>query len=158
MKIIRAKINDAEEILNLQKLAFQSQARIYNDDKLPPLIQELDEIKQEFREKIVLKAIINEQIIGSVRAYEDEGTCHIGRLIVHPDFQNQGIGKQLMLAVEDSFEDCARFELFTGYKSVKNIHLYEKLNYKTFKIGEEYSISRVKLYFMEKTRILTDHK
>ena len=122
MKITRANVNDAEELLNLQKLAFQSQARIYNDDKLPPLIQEIDEIKQEFKEKIVLKAIIKSQIIGSVRAYENEGTCHIGRLIVHPDFQNQGIGKQLMLAIEDSFKDCARFELFTGYKSEKNIH------------------------------------
>lgn len=158
MKITRANVNDAEEILNLQKLAFQTQARIYNDDKLPPLIQEIDEIKQEFNVKIVLKAIINSQIIGSVRAYENEGTCYVGRLIVHPDFQNQGIGRQLMRAIEDLFNDCARFELFTGYKSEKNIHLYQKLNYKTFKIGEEDSTSRVKLYFMEKTRTIIDYK
>ena len=152
MKITQADLNDIEEILNLQKLAFQSQAKIYNDQYLPPLIQKLDEIKEEFLEKIVLKALSDGKIIGSVRAHEDKGTCHIGRLIVHPDFQNQGIGKQLMKAIEDFFKECRRFELFTGYKSEKNLHLYKKLNYKIYKTIEEDACNRVKLFYMEKKR------
>lgn len=151
MNITQARIEDAEEILNLQKLAFEGQARIYNNDQLPPLLQKLDEIKTEFQEKIFLKAILNGKLIGSVRAYEDEGTCYIGRLIVHPKHQNQGIGVQLMNAIEGIYNTCNRFELFTGHKSEKNLYLYKKLGYKIFKTQEEENNSQVKLYYMEKT-------
>jgi ribosomal protein RSM22 (predicted rRNA methylase) len=35
--IERATIKDAEEILDLQKLAYKSEAEIYNDYAIPPL-------------------------------------------------------------------------------------------------------------------------
>lgn len=62
-----------------------------------------------------------------------EGSCFIGRLIVHPDFQNRGIGTGLMNKIERRFRDSARFELFTGHKSEGNIRLYRKLGYSIFK-------------------------
>ncbi len=34
--------------------------------------------------------------MGSVRAFVKEETCYIRRLVVHPDFQNQGTGTRLM--------------------------------------------------------------
>lgn len=43
-----AEIRDAETILNLQKLAYQSEAAIYNDKTTAPLRQTLDEIRAEF--------------------------------------------------------------------------------------------------------------
>ena len=48
MSIEQAMIDDAQEILALQKLAYQSEAEIYNDFTIPPLHQTLDEIKAEF--------------------------------------------------------------------------------------------------------------
>jgi GNAT superfamily N-acetyltransferase len=59
-------------------------------------------------------------------------TCLIARLIVHPDFQNQGIGTRLMLAIEAAFAHAIRYELFTGHKS-SALHLYSKLGYLPFK-------------------------
>ncbi len=41
MEIERAIISDAEEILSLQKLAYRSEAEIYNDFNIPPLVQTL---------------------------------------------------------------------------------------------------------------------
>ena len=70
--------------------------------------------------------------MGSVRALEKDGSCYIGRLIVHPDYQNKGIGKKLMKAVEKCFEGV-RLELFTGHLSEKNLAFYEKLGYKRFR-------------------------
>ncbi|WP_198936769.1 GNAT family N-acetyltransferase [Domibacillus epiphyticus] len=32
------------------------------------------------------------KIIGSVRAYEKEGICYIGKLMVQPAYQNKGLG------------------------------------------------------------------
>lgn len=85
-----------EAILSLQKLAYRSEAEIYDDFTIPPLTQTLEGIKKDFERQIFLKAVTDGRIIGSVRAFVKEGTCYVGRLIVHPDFQNQGIGTQLM--------------------------------------------------------------
>lgn len=134
MIIKRAKISNMGEILSLQKLAYKSEAELYNDFSIPPLVQTPEEIKEEFKNHVFLKVVENERIIGSVRALQiNNKTCYIGRLIVHPDFQNQGIGTNLMKEIEDIFKECERFELITGHMSQKNIRLYEKLGYKKFK-------------------------
>ncbi|MFX0133871.1 MAG: GNAT family N-acetyltransferase [Candidatus Hodarchaeota archaeon] len=127
-------MKNLEEILNLQKIAFQVQAEIYNDYTIPPLIETLEDMKNIFPQQIFLKAIIDDIIVGSVRGYKEGETCIIGRLIVHPDFQNQGIGTKLMNEIEKYFQDIKRYELFTGHKSKKNIYLYKKLGYKEFKL------------------------
>jgi ribosomal protein S18 acetylase RimI-like enzyme len=54
-------------------------------------------------------------------------------LIVHPEFQNRGLGKQLMGAIEARFAGARRYELFTSERSLRNISLYQKLGYKVFR-------------------------
>ncbi len=110
------------------------QAKIYNDYTIPPLIETIEEMKNVFPQQTFLKAVIDNKIVGSVRGYKEGDTCHIGRLIVHPDFQNQGIGSKLMNEIEHNFKDIKKYELFTGHKSEKNIYLYKKLGYKQFKV------------------------
>ena len=83
-----------------------------------------------------------------MRAYEKEGTGYIGRLIVHPDFQNQGIGTKLIHKIEAIFQDAKRYELFTGHKSKRNLYLYQKLGYKKFKT--EKINENLKLVYLEK--------
>ena len=133
MRIELADITDAEAILDLQHLCYQSEAAIYGDDSIAPLLETLDQIKAEFERQVFLKATENERVVGSVRAYTENETCYIGRLIVHPDSQNQGIGTKLLLSVEATFMSIRRFELFTGDRSQKNLALYRKLDYREFK-------------------------
>lgn len=146
--ITRALPEDAAAILQLQQLAYQSEASLYNDFNIPPLIQTLDELKSDFTNKVFLKAQVEDKIIGSVRAYQTASICYIERLIVRPDFQGQGIGTTLMKQIESCFEQAQRFELFTGYKSKRNIDLYERLGYKIFK-SEEVN-KNLSFVFMEK--------
>ena len=47
MILERATIEDAKEILDLQKLAYRSEAEIYYDDTLPPLTQTREEIRND---------------------------------------------------------------------------------------------------------------
>jgi len=149
MIIERAKIKDAKEILDLQKLAYESEAEIYNDYTIPPLTQTLEGIRTDFESHVFLKASVDRRIIGSVRAHTRQETCLIGRLIVHPDFQNQDIGTKLMAEIERYFSNIVmRFELFTGHRSERNIHLYQKLDYKTFR--NERITSDLTLIYMEK--------
>ncbi len=70
---VRASIEDAAPILELQKQAYQSEAEIYDDFAIPPLLQTLDDLKKEFTAKTVLKAVCNGQLVGSVRAWEQGG-------------------------------------------------------------------------------------
>lgn len=42
MEIQKADLRDAEEILKIQHAAFQSEAEIYNDFEIPPLMQTVD--------------------------------------------------------------------------------------------------------------------
>jgi len=136
MRIERAEISDVEEILALQKLAYKSEAEIYNDFNIPPMVQTLESIEKGFENQFFIKVLVDGRIIGSVRAYAEEGTCYIGRLIVHPDFQKRGIGTKLMNEIEKIFSTYQRFELFTGDRSEKNIYLYQKLGYKIFKTAK----------------------
>ena len=133
MTIKRAVVEEAGEILELQKFAYQSEARIYNDYSIPPLLQTAEEIEAEFQSHLFLEALVDKRIVGSVRACLDHGTCKIGKLIVHPDFQNRGIGTKLMAEIERRFIKAERFELFTGHRSERNLHLYRKLGYRIFK-------------------------
>jgi ribosomal protein S18 acetylase RimI-like enzyme len=149
-EILRAMAADAAAILDLQKLAYQSEAWLYDDWTLPPLIQTLESMRDDIARCIVLKAVQDGRLAGSVRAYSSEGLCHIGRLIVQPDFQGQGIGTQLMRHIEGEFPQTHKFELFTGSRSAGNIRLYERLGYS--RAREKVLSPAITLVFMEKTR------
>jgi ribosomal protein S18 acetylase RimI-like enzyme len=98
---------------------------------------------------VFLKATAHDGgIVGSVRAYEREGTCFIGRLIVHPDHQGRGIGARLMQEIESRFAQAERFELFTGHKSERNLRFYRRLGYRTSR--EERVTDALMLVFLQK--------
>ncbi|HOM02952.1 MAG TPA: GNAT family N-acetyltransferase [Acetivibrio sp.] len=128
--ITEALMEDLPDILNLQKKAFERVAMEEDNFNISPMTQTLENITEEYEKRLFLKYILDGKIIGSVRAHLDsDSVCHIGRLIVHPDFQNRGIGKALMKEIENRFNDCSRYEIFTGYNSKNSIALYKKLGY-----------------------------
>jgi anthranilate synthase/aminodeoxychorismate synthase-like glutamine amidotransferase len=145
--IAEATVEDAKEILALQKRAFRIEAERYGDHTLPPLTQTLEEIEAQFEHQYVLKATLKGEIIGSVRARMEAGTCHVARLVVHPDYHGRGIGTRLMHALESAFDDAERFEIFTGDRSDPALHLYKKLGYTECKRKE---MDTYELVFLEK--------
>lgn len=151
-EISPASLDDMEPILALQKLAYQQEAQIYRDWSIPPLKQTLPEIQVELASHCFLKAEHSGKIVGSVRANLAGGTCLIGRLIVHPDFQHQGIGSRLLHAIEEKFLNADRYELFTGARSEDNLRLYTKLGYHIFQTK---SVSpNLTLVFLEKLKVI----
>ena len=58
MIVERANVEDVEEILALQKLAYQSEAIIYNDYTIPPLTQTLEGVKADFEKQVFLKVAV----------------------------------------------------------------------------------------------------
>ena len=148
--ILQAEQGDLETILQLQKECYLSEAEIYNNYEIQPLKQNIELLLQEFEKSVILKALMNGKIVGSIRGYKDNGTAYIGKLIVKNDCQNKGIGRMLLEEMELNFKDCNRFELFTGCKSQKNLYLYDKLGYEEFKrqiVDED-----VALIYLEKVK------
>ena len=146
IRIEKAEVADAAEILELQKLAFKSEAEFYNDFTLPPLVQTLEGMRKDFTLQIVIKAVLEGKIIGSARGYVEDGTGYINRVIVHPDLQNRGIGARVMRTIEERLAGARRFELFTGSLRTRSLHFYGKLGYTIFKTVP----GRVELAYMEK--------
>lgn len=149
-RIAQATLDDAAEILELQKLAYESEARLYDDWTLPPLTQTLPGLIDEFANSVVLKALQDQRLVGSVRARASEGVCQIGRLIVDPSVQGRGVGTMLMRQIEAAFPNARAFELFTGSRSEGNLRLYERLGYRRSR--EEVLSPAVTLVFLEKLR------
>ena len=145
---------DLDQILQLQKRAFHGQALIYNDFSLPPLTQTIDDLKKEFRDKTIYKVEQDGKIIASIRCFRKNNILYIEKLIVDPDCQNKGIGTSIMREVEAKYSHIVnRFALFTGDKSVRNIHLYTKLGYR--ELRQEPTSRGFKLIYMEKNNDAT---
>ncbi len=148
MDIVRADNTDLREILELQYLAYQSEAALFGSKDIPPLKETLSELEDEFDKGIILKMVDdNGKIIGSVRSRSDEKTVYVGKLMVHPDQQKKGYGKKLLRELEGYYPN-KHFELFTSTRSLDNIRLYENMGYKKFK--EEKVTDELVFVYMEK--------
>lgn len=148
MNIEKAEREDLQDILDLQYLAYQSEARLFNNMDIPPLKQTLEDVQNEYEKGVFLKALDEKgKIIGSVRGYLEDGTVYIGKLMVHPQDQGKGIGTKLLLSIEREFPGY-RYELFTSTKSKRNIELYEKLGYKVF--SEKNITEELRFVYLEK--------
>ncbi len=131
--IRRASEADLPEILRLQRLAFAEEADVVGDPNIKPMSQTLEELRGEFRSGVILIYVEDDEILGSVRAFEEAGTCYISRMVVHPDHWREGIGTRLMKEIERGFSEADRYELFTRMDHQQTRPFYQSLGYHPFK-------------------------
>ncbi len=129
MGIFLALQEDFAEILDIQKKAFLSEAELYQNLNIQPLTQTLEEMFEECNKKVVLKAVVEGKIVGSIRANIHEEDCCVNKLVVLPEFQKRGIGEKLLRKIENHFPEAKKFTLGTGANSESNILLYQKVGY-----------------------------
>lgn len=146
----KAQLSDLNNILELQKIAFLSEAIIYNNYNIEPLKQTIEEIQADFYQYTFLKATIDNKIIGSVKIKNNNDCCYIGKLIVHPQYQNNGVGKKLLAEAEKQYATANSYLLFTGHKSLKNIELYKSVGYKITETFADSNIKGLNIVKMEK--------
>ncbi|MEU1011099.1 GNAT family N-acetyltransferase [Streptomyces sp. NPDC005890] len=143
---------DAEQIFRLQYLCFQSEAALYGNYRIDPLVQTLDSVRQEVAADCVFVARLGEEVVGSVRGkVTEDGAAAIGKLCVHPRLQGHGIGARLLRAAETALESergAKRFRLFTGHRSEGNLRLYRRVGYQT--VGRAKGDDGVEMIILEK--------
>lgn len=124
-------VQDAGEVLTLQRAAYATEARIYGDPELPALTQTLAELREELGTAAVApKAVVGHRMVGAVRARIEGSVLHVGRLTVAPDWQGRGVGSRLLRAIEDRRPDeVDTAALFTGHRSDANLRLYTRRGY-----------------------------
>ncbi len=147
--IFLALQEDLVEILEIQKKAFLSEAEFYQNFNIQPLTQTLSEIEEECKEKVVLKAVVDGKIVGSIRANAFENDCLVNKLVVLPEYQRQGIGEKLLRKIETYFPNSKKFTLATGAESKSNIRLYQKVGYQI--VGKTTFEGGIEAVVMEKT-------
>jgi ribosomal protein S18 acetylase RimI-like enzyme len=140
IRIEPAERADLPRSLEVQHRAFARVARwlgIDDHSQLPPVAETLEDVERliDVQGAVVLVARAgggrDAPIVGTVRGLlSDDGSVEVGRLGVDDGWEGRGIGRALMIAIEEAYPDVGRFELFTGRDAVGPIRLYESLGYR----------------------------
>ena len=150
--ISEATDQDAEQIFKLQYLCFQSQAALYGNYRIDPLVQPLDAVRREVVEDCVFVARLGDEVVGSVRGtVTEDGAAAIGKLCVHPRLQGHGIGARLLRAAESALVEqrgAKKFRLHTGHRSESGLRLYRRVGYE--KVGTAQGADGVPMVILEK--------
>ncbi|MGX1129354.1 ribosomal protein S18 acetylase RimI-like enzyme [Streptomyces glaucescens] len=150
--ISEATDQDAEQIFKLQYLCFQSEAALYGNYRIDPLVQTLDSLRREVADDCVFVARLGDEVVGSVRGtVTEDGAAAIGKLCVHPRLQGHGIGARLLNAAESALADqrgAKKFRLHTGHRSEGNLRLYRKVGYEA--VGTAQGSDGVPMIILEK--------
>lgn len=130
IRIERAVADDAGEILTVQRAAYVTEAQLYGDPFIAPLVESVEQVRKQIGEAVVLVARDGPRIVGAVRGKLSGTTCMVGRLMVTPDRQGQGIGGALLAALHEAMPQAEAFDLFTGHLSEGNLRLYRRHGYR----------------------------
>jgi ribosomal protein S18 acetylase RimI-like enzyme len=133
--ITALRVEDAGELLTLQRAAYVTEAQAHDDPHLPPLLETLDQVRADLRSDTttVLGMRDRGRLVGTVRVRHDpadRGAAEIARLAVAPDRQGEGLGTRLLVAAEQHVSpEATTLTLFTGEHSHGNLRLYERQGY-----------------------------
>jgi tRNA (guanine37-N1)-methyltransferase len=123
---------DAGELYTLQRACWLQELEANPGVVIPALTESLDDVVAGLaghRTWVVRRA---GRLVGSVRArLTSRGGWDIGRLMVAPDVQGQGLGRMLLeLAEEAAPPEATTYVLFTGARSAANLRRYKKAGYR----------------------------
>lgn len=101
MKIEFATIQDVPALLDLQRKAFNPLCEELGWEDAPILSESLGYLYEQFAQCTTLKVENEEgQIVGSVNGKVADDSLYIGRLMVLPEYQQQGVGKCLFREIQ----------------------------------------------------------
>ena len=148
MEIVKATESDILDLYRLQLLSFESEAEMIGSRMVPALMESKEDYNDAFNQWHTYKMVDDAgRVIGGIRYQYDDGVVEVGRLMVHPDYRQQGLARKLLAFVDEQCSQDRRV-LYTCTKSWINIKLYTKMGYKAVRdIQDDTGFSFV---FMEK--------
>ena len=128
----RASIDDAEEIWQMQKLAFAELLERYQDYDTNPACETLERVceKLNWEPTYFYFIYLDDTKVGAVRVVDkkDGSQKRISPIFVMPEYRNRGIAQQAIQLCE-SIHGAENWHLDTILQEAGNCHLYEKMGY-----------------------------
>lgn len=151
MKLIKAGIDDAEELWKMQVKAFQGLYEKYQDTQTSPATEKMDKIIMRLNQPFTYYYFIeaNGEIVGAVRVVDkQEEAKRISPLFIMEEYRNKGYAQKAIELVEE-IHGSSDWELDTILQEKGNCYLYEKMGY--HQTGQTETISeKMTLVFYKK--------
>lgn len=151
--LLRANVDDAEELHAMQVEAFKELLEKYQDFDTSPASEGVEKVEARLRQNFTYYYFIciGQQKAGAIRVIDKKENGinkRISPIFILPEFQGKGIAQKAIRLCEETHGN-ENWELDTILQEPKNCHLYEKMGYcqtgKTEVINE-----RLTLTFYEK--------
>ena len=122
---------DAGELFTLQLACWVQEMHDNPGVEIPALNETYDDLRAWLPEWTVLVLRREGRLIGAARARREGDAWDIGRLMVVPDLQGQGLGRLLLAEIERAApDDVTTYSLFTGAGSLRNQRMYKRAGYR----------------------------
>lgn len=148
MKLIKATVNDAKFLWEMQKESFASLLEKYQDFDTSPASEPLEKTIFRLDKPETYYYIIEKdgEVTGAIRIIDKkdgETRKRISPLYILPKFRNKGFAQQAIIEVE-KIHGAENWELDTILEEKGNCYLYEKMGYsktgKTTKINDKLTL------------------
>ena len=128
----RAVPADAGELLTLQRACWVAEQQANPGVEIHALHEDLATVRAWLGEWTVLVAHRDGRMVAASRCrLTPEGTWDVGRLMVAPDLEGQGLGRWMLEQAEALAPPHVReLELFTGAGSERNLRMYRRAGYR----------------------------
>lgn len=129
----KASVDDANELLELQKEVFMPFLLRYEDYETSPATQTMDRFTRRFDIGDYYKILFNDALIGSIYIHElDPGVMKLHIINILEEYQGRGIAQAVIKRIEAMYPQAYRWELETILSEPRNCYLYEKMGYVRF--------------------------
>ncbi len=134
LKLIRADVNDAERLWQMQVEAFMEMYNKYQDTETSPATEPLDRMIERLKQPFTYYYFIqvDDTVVGAIRVIdmkEPDKAKRISPIFIMPPYRNKGIAQKAVLEAE-RIHGNSNWELDTILQETGNCHLYEKMGYR----------------------------
>jgi len=130
-KIRKLDIKDdgtANQVFALQKKSYRVEAELIGTDKIPPLMESLDEFIA--CGETFFGFYDNEEIVAAISFKREDEVVDIHRMMVHPNHFRKGFARQLLIYLVKHESDAQKLIVSTGSANTPALNLYGKLGFK----------------------------
>ncbi len=122
---------DVGELFVLQMCCWVQELHANPGVRIPALHEDLDDVRRSLADWTWLVLRRGGRLVAAARGRAEGGSWDVGRLMVAPDLQGQGLGRFMLAEIEAAAPPAvSSYSLFTGASSTDNIRMYKKAGYR----------------------------